>query len=82
MSNLIKASLVVLPLFFISACENKQEKREKLEAQITHYQSVLDRCGSVYGETKDYPECKEPREEVKKKLALAKQELNAINDIK
>lgn len=60
LSSLFKASLLVLPLFFISACESQQEKREKLEAQYEHWRGVADRCGFKKARNAELPpECKD-----------------------
>lgn len=70
LNDLFKASLVVLPLFFISACESNQEKREKLEAQLEHWQSTLDWC-------KNENECNEASKKVKE----IRQQLDKLNGI-
>ena len=80
-SNLLKVSLVVLPLFFVTACEDKAEKRAKLEAQYEHYFTQAGLCGySVYNAPS--PDEKKKCDEAAKKAEEIKAELDALNGIK
>lgn len=82
-SNLLKASLVVLPLFFVTACEDKAEKRAKLEAQYEHYFNEAGLCGYAAAFTGTVePEKQKKCDEAAKKAEEIKVELDALNGIK
>ena len=71
MKKIVFSVLLCSSLFGLSACESNQEKREKLEAQLEHWQSKLDWC-------KTENECSEATKQVKE----IREQLDKLNDIK
>ena len=71
MKKIVFSVLLCSSLLGLSACESNQEKREKLEAQLEHWQSQLDWC-------KTENECSEAKKQVKE----IREQLDKLNGIK
>lgn len=67
----------------LSACEDKAEKRAKLEAQYEHYFNEAGLCGYSAAFTgKVEPEKQKKCDDASKKAKEIKAELDALNGIK
>ena len=80
MKKIVFSLLLCSSLLGLSACEDKAEKRAKLEAQYEHYFTQAGLCGySVYNEPS--PDEKKKCDEASKKAKEIKAELDKLNGI-
>lgn len=77
MKKMVFSVLICSSLLCLSACEDKAEKRAKLEAQYKEYKSEYYKCATFLGNM-----TKEQCEEWGKKMEQAKSELDKLNGIK
>lgn len=82
MKKIVFSVLLCSSLFCLSACEDKAEKRAKLEAQYEHYFNEAGLCGYAAAFTGTVePEKQKKCDEAAKKAKEIKAELDKLNGI-